>query len=307
MTAIMVVGGTAAAGAESSRTYDSPQDAVKALMDATKANDKAEVLKILGPEAKDLVFSGDEVADNAERARFVKAYEAKHGLVSYVADEEAGKPERFFLEVGEEAWPFPVPIVADQTGKRWSFDGKAVVDELLSRRIGYNELAAVEVCRAYVDAQYEYYRLNPEKSPMQHFAQKIASSKGKHDGLYWETKSGETPSPLGALVAAAADDGYSPVQQGEDRSYYGYRYRVLTEQGPYAAQGAFSYIGNDLMFGGFALLAYPDKYGTTGVMTFMVNQDGVIYEKNLGKDTERLATKIVSFDPDNTWSKVGEP
>ncbi len=307
LLAIVVVAGAPSAKAESVRTYDSPQNAVKALIDAAKANDKDELLKILGPEAKSLVFSGDETADNAERARFVKAYEVRHGLVSYIADEQSGKPARLFLEVGKDAWPFPIPIAADQTGKRWSFDGKAGVDELLSRRIGYNELATIEVCRAYVDAQYEYYRLNPEKSAVPHFARKIASSPGKRDGLYWETKPGEAESPLGALVAEAADDGYTPVQQGEDRSYYGYRYRVLTGQGEHGAQGAFSYIGNDLMFGGFALLAYPENYGVSGVMTFIVNQDGVVYEKNLGKDTGKLATKIADFDPDPTWNKIDEP
>lgn len=307
LLAIMVVAGTSSALAESARTYGSPQEAVKAFVAAAKANDKQELLNILGPEAKDLVFSGDEVADNAERAKFVKAYEVKHGLVSYAADEGAGKPERLFLEIGKDDWPFPIPVVADQSGKSWSFDSKAGVEELLNRRIGRNELATIEVCRAYVDAQYEYYRLNPEKSPVPYFARKIASSPGKHDGLYWESKPGEAESPLGALVAEAADDGYSLVQQGESRAYYGYRYRVLTSQGEHAAQGAFSYIGDDLMFGGFALLAYPENYGVSGVMSFIVNQDGVVYEKNLGEDTARLAPKITSFDPDDTWNKIDRP
>ncbi len=304
---IMVVAGTGTALAESARTYGSPQEAVKALIAAAKANDKEELLNILGTEAGSLVFSGDETADSIERANFVKAYEAKHGLVSYTADEAAGKPERRFLEIGKDNWPFPIPIVADQSGKRWSFDSKAGVEELLNRRIGRNELAAIEVCRAYVDAQYEYYRLNPEKSPVPHFARKIASSPGKHDGLYWENKPGEPESPLGVLVAAAADDGYSPVQQGEDRAYHGYRYRVLTSQGEHGAQGAFNYIADDLMFGGFALLAYPDNYGVSGVMSFIVNQDGVVYEKNLGKDTARLAPKITSFNPDSAWNKIDQP
>ena len=308
--AMMLMSGYGPAMAEGARVFDSPQAAFDALIKAAQANDAKEITSILGPEAKELVNTGDAAADNAERAEFVKAYKEKHGVISYTEDDEAtakGAPERVFMEIGKNGWPFPIPMVAQAGGKGWSFDAKQGVEEILSRRVGHNELAAIEVCQAYVDAQYDYYRLNPEKSAIPHFAQKIASSPGKHDGLYWETKSGETPSPLGALVAAAADDGYSPVQQGEERSYYGYRYRVLTSQGTHAAQGAFSYIGNDLMFGGFALLAYPDKYGTTGVMTFMVNQDGVIYEKNLGKDTERLATKVVSFDPDKTWSKVGEP
>ena len=298
------------ANAENARIYPSPQAAFEALAKAAQANDPNELVSILGPGAKELVDTGDAVADKVERAAFVKAYKEKHALISYTADDEAmaaGAPQRLFMEIGKAGWPFPIPLVADASGKAWSFDARQGAEEILSRRVGRNELAAMEVCQAYVDAQYDYYRLNPEKSAVPHFARKIVSSQGQRDGLYWETKPGEPASPLGELVAAAADDGYTPVGQGQSRAYYGYRYRVLTAQGPHAAQGAYSYIGNDLMFGGFALLAYPDKYGSTGVMTFMVNQDGVLYEKNLGKDTGRLAPGIDSFDPDDTWRKVDEP
>ncbi len=310
LLATMVVVGAITTRAESVRTFDSPQAATKALVDAVQANDQAGLLSLLGPEAKDLLSSGDEVADAAERARFVSAYKEKHDLVSYEEDETADGPKRFFLEIGKDAWPLPIPVTDMSSGskdKRWGFDAKAGVEELLNRRIGRNELAVMEVCQAYVDAQYDYYRLNPEKSAVPHFAAKIVSSPGQHDGLYWESKDGAPASPLGALVAVAADDGYTPVQQGEERAYYGYRYRILTGQGAHAKQGAFSYMGKDLMFGGFALLAYPASYGVSGVMTFMVNQDGVVYQKNLGEDTAKLAPKIAVFDPDDTWNKAEEP
>ena len=304
---IMVVAGTNLAQAGPSRVYASPQEAVKALLAAAKADDAAELVNIIGPEGKDLIMSGDDVADKAARAALVKAYQARHSLVSYVADEQAGAPKRLFLEIGKNDWPFPIPLVADKSGQGWFFDGQEGVEELINRRIGNNELAAIEACQAYVDAQYDYYRLNPEKTALPHFAAKIVSSQGQRDGLYWESKPDEPASPLGALVADAADDGYAPASEGEARAFHGYRYRVLTSQGPHAPQGAYSYVGNDLMFGGFALLAYPAKYGVSGIMSFMVNQDGVVYEKNLGQDTTRLASEITSFDPDQTWTKIDEP
>ena len=284
--------------------YDSPEVAVKALFSALKANDKAELLKILGPGAGEVLESGDAVADNAERATFIAAYEEKNMLVPG----REGKANQRILEVGANNWPFPIPLVADKKSGLWYFDGKAGREEILDRRVGRNEHSTIQVIQAYVDAQREYYQLNPDKAVIPHFAQKIASSPGKRDGLYWETKAGEPPSPLGALVAEAATDGYKPVQQdnkqGESKSYYGYRYQILSGQGKHAPKGAYEYVENDLMFGGFALVAYPAVYGVSGVMTFIVNQDGVIYEKNLGKNTTTLAQKITHFDPDKTWRKV---
>ncbi len=325
LLAALLLGGAGWARAETPKTFPSPESAVKALVEALKADNRAELLKIFGPEAEGMVNSGDETADKAERAAFVKAYETKHALVPYEdALEEAkadgvsaaGKenkagavpgPERRTLEVGEKHWPFPIPVVADATGKQWSFDTKVGLDDLLDRRIGRNELSAIEVCRAYVDAQYDYYKLNPDKAIIPHFAARVVSSPGKRDGLYWETKEGEPQSPLGGRIAEASAEGYAVPQQGEQKAYHGYLYRILTGQGKHAQQGAFSYMGGgELMFGGFALLAVPANYGVSGVMTFMVNQDGVVYEKNLGEDSAALAAKITVFDPDSTWSKINE-
>ncbi len=297
----------AAASAEKQLSYDSPEAAIAALAEATKKNDKAKLLAILGPEANDLIDSGDAVADNAERAAFAAAFDKKHSLVPYTAAEEetpGTAPERRTLEVGENDWPFPIPLVKDGKTGRWSFDGKSGLEELLDRRVGQNELAAMQVCQAYVDAQRDYYRMNPEKGLVPQFAQKIVSTPGKRDGLYWKSKDGEPPSPLGSLAAAASQEGYKSQSQDESAPYHGYRYKVLTAQGENAKGGAYSYVENGMMFGGFALLAYPDNYGVSGVMSFVVNQEGVLYEKNLGQDTSALAQKITLFDPDDTWKEV---
>lgn len=323
LAAALLLGGAGWARAEAPKSFPSPESAVKAMVEAFKADNRAELLKIFGPEAEDMVNSGDETADKAERAAFVKAYKTKHALVPYEdaleeakagetgATAKAGKaapgPERRTLEVGEKNWPFPIPLVADATGKQWSFDTKAGLDDVLDRRIGRNELSAIEVCRAYVDAQYDYYKLNPDNAIIPHFAARVISSPGKRDGLYWETKEGEPESPMGGRIAEASAEGYAVPQQGKQKAYHGYLYRILTGQGKHAQQGAFNYMGgDDLMFGGFALLAVPANYGVSGVMTFMVNQDGAVYEKNLGEDTAALASKITVFDPDPTWSKINE-
>ena len=306
------------------RFYDSPEAAGQALAAAVKANDIKEILAVLGPKAAPLVESGDPQAAAAERAAFIKAYEEKHTLVAVPGDSRAGEQgtapikgkeagkakadelERRILEIGPDGWPFPIPLVRETTAKggSWFFDSSAGVQELLNRRIGNNELSAIQVCLAYVDAQNEYYRRNPEQKPMAHFAQKIMSSPGMRDGLYWPAKEGEEPSPLGALVAAAEAGREASAKMTGGGAYHGYRYRILTGQGPHADQGAYSYIGNGLMFGGFALLAYPETYGATGVMSFLINQEGVLFEKNLGKDTAALAARITLFDPDSSWTRV---
>lgn len=325
LLAALLLGGAGWARAEAPKSFPSPESAVKALVEALKANNRAELLKIFGPEAEDMVNSGDETADNAERAAFVKAYETKHALVAYedaLEEAKAGETSatgkenkaaaasnltRRTLEVGEKSWPFPIPLVADATGKQWSFDTKAGLDDVIDRRIGRNELSAIEVCRAYVDAQYDYYKLNPDKAIIPHFAARVISSPGKQDGLYWETKAGEPQSPMGGRIAEASAEGYALPQQGEQKAYHGYFYRILTGQGKHAQQGAFNYMGGgELMFGGFALLAVPANYGVSGIMTFMVNQDGAVYEKNLGEDSAALSAKITVFDPDSTWSKINE-
>lgn len=292
--------GVQAESVNNDRAYKTPEEAVTALVAAVQANDETEMLAILGM-TKDAVASGDEIADKAERAAFLASYEARRAIV---LDKEG---RRAILEIGEQSWPFPVPLTAKPKDGQWAFDGPAGIETIIDRRIGRNELSAEQVLLAYVDAQRDYYRLNPEKAMVPHFAQRIASQPGKRDGLYWQTGPDQPQSPLGPLIAQAGHEGYQPIRQGEDRPYHGYRYRVLTAQGPHAEGGAYDYIQNGLMFGGFGLIAYPETYGVSGVMTFIVNQDGAIYEKNLGKETSSLVQKITRFDPDATWSLVELP
>ncbi len=308
----------AAAADGNIRFYATPEDAAQALAAATKAGDSKELLAILGPKAAPLVRSSDTRAGDVERAAFASAYEKKHDLVAPQPEQAGGEQtkspakgranarELRILEIGENNWPFPIPLVREPKNGRWFFDTAAGMQELLDRRVGNNELSAIQVCLAYVDAQNDYYRRNPENSPIAHFAQKITSSPGKRDGLYWLPKEGEEKSPLGSLAASAEDKGKAaPVQsQSGGGAYHGYRYRILTAQGANAAHGAYNYIENGLMFGGFALLAYPETYGVTGVMSFMVNQDGTVFEKNLGKSTASLAKRITVFNPDRSWAKV---
>lgn len=302
---------TGAAADGNIRFYSTPEDAAQALAAATKAGDTKELLAILGPKAAPLMGSGNAQADDADRAAFASAYEKKHELIALQPEQPGGEQSKSpakgkanarelrILEIGENNWPFPIPLVREPKSGRWFFDTAAGMRELLDRRIGNNELSAIQVCLAYVDAQNDYYRLNPEKSPVAHFAQKIASSPGKRDGLYWPAQEGEKKSPLGSLAAAAEDAG-----KPGSGTYHGYRYRVLTAQGAHATHGAYSYVESGLMFGGFALLAYPETYGVTGVMSFMVNQDGVVFEKNLGKSTASQAKRITAFNPDQSWARV---
>jgi hypothetical protein len=212
---------------------------------------------------------------------------------------------RATLNTGSDDWPFPIPLVKDKDG--WRFDTHAGKEEILSRRIGRNELAAIETCRAYVDAQREYYALSPQGDPLLQYAQKVASTPGKKDGLYWETNEGENQSPLGPLVASARGGGYSRVGTagGAARApYHGYYYKILTAQGPHGRDGAYNYLAHGKMIGGFALVAYPAEWGNSGIMTFIVNQDGVVFQKDLGPKTRALAQAMTTYDPDSTWTSV---
>jgi Protein of unknown function (DUF2950) len=284
-----------APGAESTqRTFTTPEEAVEALVAAAKAKDMEAVIAILGPESKALVTSGDPVADETARERFVTSYEQKHTLVR-------GEEDATVLETGDDGWPFPIPLV--DTDRGWRFDGDEGVQEVIDRRIGANELYTIQTCLAYVDAQREYNDRNPQGDAVPPYAQFIASSKGKKDGLYWETGSGEPPSPLGALFARAHGEGYAPAQ-GKRVPYHGYVYRVLKAQGPNAPGGAYDYVLHGKMIGGFALVAYPAEYDSSGVMTFLVNHSGDVYEKDLGAETEAIAGAMKTFDPDDTWVKV---
>jgi hypothetical protein len=249
---------------------------------------------IFGDQAKGLVSSGDAVSDKRARERFVSAYDEKHGL-------EAGGG-KVVLVVGNDDFPFPIPIVPD--GPSWRFDTAAGKDEIINRRIGQNELNTIQVCLAYVDAQREYYTLDPDRDGVLQYAQKFSSTQGKKDGLYWPTNPGDSPSPLGLLVAKARGEGYSKSSAGVPVAYWGYYYRILSAQGKDAPGGAYGYLAHGRMIGGFALVAYPAQYGVSGVMTFIVNHEGVVYQKNLGPNTAAIARAMKQFNPDDTWQKV---
>jgi len=278
------------------KTFRSPEEAVKALAEAVKGNETKELLAIFGPSGRELISSGDEVADKTGRERFIKAYEEMNKLVNE-------KDARVILHVGDGDWPFPVPII--KKGDYWIFDTMAGKGEILDRRIGRNELNAIQVCLAYVDAQREYAMKDRDTDKLPEYAQKFVSDGGKKNGLYWEAKEGEPQSPLGPLMAKATKEGYTGKKSGGKRSpYHGYYYRILKAQGKTARGGEYDYIVKGKMIGGFALVAYPAEYGNSGIVTFIVNQDGVVYEKDLGKDTEKIATAMKKFDPEKTWKKV---
>lgn len=274
------------------QTFDSPERAVDAIVAAARSGRAASLLEILGPQGKKLVISGDPVADRQGRSRFVAAYGKKHSIERQGADKAV-------LLIGDEQWPFPIPMV--KTGTLWRFDTAAGAREILARRIGRNELNAIEVCRAYVDAQRDYATKDRNGDGLREYAQKFVSGPGKHDGLYWPAKPGEEPSPLGPLVAQARAAGYGG--RGKHAPYQGYYYKILTRQGKNAAGGAHDFVAHGHMIGGFALVAFPAQYGASGVMTFIVNQDGVVYEKNLGPRTATLARHMTTFDPDPSWRK----
>lgn len=280
------------------KSFASPEEAAKAVIAAAKAGDSKELTVIFGPGSEKVLQSGDKVADKEARERFAKAADEANAL-------EKSGDAKAVLTVGKDKWPFPVPIVKVESG--WRFDVDAGKEEILNRRIGQNELFTMQAVLAYGDAQREYYTRNPDKSKLLHYAQKMASSPGKRDGLYFPVKSGEPASPLGPLFDAAKAEGYAKSKDGKTPPYHGYRYKILTSQGADAKGGAYNYIAGGKMIGGFGLVAWPANYGNSGVMTFMVNHDGVVYEKDLGPGTEAAAQKITKFNPDKTWKVVQEP
>jgi hypothetical protein len=275
--------------------FASPEEAVQALVAAAKADDLKALTAILGPDGRPLLSSGDAVADKQARQRFVEAYEQANKL------EKAGEAKAV-LSVGKDDWPLPIPMVKE--GETWRFDTAAGKEEILNRRIGRNELSVIQVCQAYVDAQREYARVDRDGDGIREYARKFASDKGKHNGLYWEAKAGEPESPLGAAVVRARAEGYTRKKGGGPTPYHGYYYRILTAQGPDAPDGARDYIVKGKMRGGFALVAYPAQYGVSGVTTFIVNQDGTVYQKDLGKDTAKVARAMKAYNPDATWKKA---
>jgi hypothetical protein len=300
MLVCTLAGGPAYGAAPVQKTFRSPGEAVSAMIDALKTNDTWTLQAILGPGSKDLVFSGDEVADKTASGQFVARYEEKNRL-------EQVDNRKVVLHIGNDDWPFPIPVV--KTGKSWSFDTKAGKHEILARRIGGNELSTIQTCLVYVDAQREYALKDRNKNGLLEYAQKFGSTPGQKDGLYWESKEGEEESPLGPAVAKAVSEGYGrktkkQITGDEPTSYHGYYYRILKAQGKHAPGGAYDYVVNGAMIGGFAVVAYPAQYGNSGIMTFIVNQDGVVYQKNLRKNTTKIAQAMEKFDPDKTWKKV---
>ncbi len=283
-----------ATAALAQQDYKTPQDAVDALVATARSGDQKAALVVLGHGGEDIISSGDKVSDDAVRQRFVTSYDAKHEI-TMKGDNEA------VLVIGDNDYPFPIPIAHNKNGT-WSFDTEAGRREILYRRIGHNELDAIQICLAYVDAQNEYASTDRTGAGANVYAQRFVSAPGKKDGLYWPTGQGEEQSPLGELFAAASRQGY---RAGEDRSpYHGYYYKILTKQGPAAQGGAADYVVNGNMIGGFALVAYPAQYRNSGVMTFIVNYAGSVFQKDLGHDTANIAEDMTSFNPDQTWTKV---
>ena len=275
---------------QAQQAFPSPDQAAAALAAAVKSGANRTILKLLGPAADDIIDSGDEVADAEMRQRFTAAYDTKHSIKT-----EGNK--KATLIVGDDDFPFPIPL--HNTSSGWEFDTKAGRLEILYRRIGRNELDAIQTSLAYVDAQNEYAEKDHGLG-VGVYAQRIVSSPGKKDGLFWQDD--RDPSPLGELAAKASREGYKLGESGTP--YHGYYYRTLKAQGPDAPGGALSYLVNSKMIGGFALIAYPAEYGNSGVMTFMVNHSGTVYQKDLGRWSDVVAKRMRLFDPDQTWKKV---
>ena len=282
----------AAPVAAAAQTFATPEEAVAALVAAVEQEDIAKLKTLLGPGAEKILESGDPVADKRDRETFLTRYRTKHTLA-------AGGPSDMVLQVGEDDWPLPIPLV--QRDKGWSFDGAAGADEILMRRIGANELNTIDLMRGFVAAQYEYADEGHDGAESGVYAQKLRSTPVKHDGLYWQTTSAEPPSPAGPFLAEATAEGYKDIKGAP---YHGYRYRILTAQGASANGGKRDYLVSGKLTGGFALLAWPDQYAVSGITSFLVNQDGVVWQRDLGDQTPDLVASIQAFDPDQNWTPI---
>lgn len=270
------------------QTFSTPEGASHALYTAARNNDEKALLEIFGAEGKQVLYSGDEAEDAESRATFLKGYEEMLRLVQ--------EPDgTVTLYIGAKNWPIPIPLVS--RGKGWYFDTEAGKQEILFRRIGRNELSAIQICRELVSAQKKFWQQEHA------YAQRIFSDEEKHDGLYWEVSGNQPESPIGPLVAKAAADGYA-VNRGGAIPYRGYFFRIFTSQGKHAPGGAKSYVAEGKMSGGFAFVAYPAEYRSSGVKTFLVGADGLLFEKDLGKNTEAIASAMKQFNPDSTWQKT---
>jgi hypothetical protein len=294
MTALLLLPAAFGQGGARPRNFATPEEAVSALAAAYRKGDGKAAAEVLGDKGRPLLFSGDPVIDRHERAWFLSLYEEGHKVV------DDGN-RRVVLQLGKERQPYPIPII--KKGARWQFDPSEGHEDLLSRRISKAELTAVNLVVAYVDAQREYHQLDRSGTGTREYAQRFRSTPGHKDGLYWEGAADKSESPIAALVAAAMKEGYEPTREGELPVYRGYVYKILTAQGPLANGGAREYIVNGRMTEGFALIAFPVRYGVSGIMTFMVNQDGVIYQKDLGPKTVEMGRKMTHFNPDPSWTR----
>jgi hypothetical protein len=284
--------------AASPRTFGSPDDAVKSLVAATKAGDHSAIDAIFGPEVKDLL-SGDAKQDAIEFTAFSE-------LIGQFSELVQKADDRYVLNLGDQNWPFPIPLV--KKNGAWSFDTAAGKEEIVNRRIGEDELIAIGVCRTYLAAQREYASEDRSGGGVLKYAQKLRSTPGQKDGLYWPAAPDEDPSPFGPFIAEVHAEGYGgKTAEGQPQPFHGYRFKILTAQGPAAPGGAFDYIINGNMIAGFALVAYPEHWGESGVMTFVVNQWGKVYERNLGADSAEIAAAMTEFNPDQDWALVKSP
>jgi Protein of unknown function (DUF2950) len=289
--AVAAPGATAASGPHT--TFASSDEATEALATALRNNDTKALGELLGPGLTDLLSTGDPVEDTRERSNFLTAYDAGHTLV-------AGDASDLALLVGEDRWPLPIPLV--QRDNRWSWDGAAGIQEILLRRIGADELRTIKVMRGFVDAQVDYASKGHDGLPAGLYAQKLNSTAGKQDGLYWESAAGQPQSPAGPFLAGATAEGYG--EKVAAAPYHGYLYRMLNSQGAQANGGAFDYLVDGKLSKGFAAIAYPSNYGSSGIMTFIVSQDGEVWQRDLGEDTATAALAITQFNPDAGWTPL---
>jgi len=282
-----------AATAPKGKSYSTPEKATEAFVGAMRTYNLKTLISIFGKGSESLFETGDPVADQKQREWFLKMYDEKHALVPQ------GDGKRV-LTAGSEGWPLPMPIV--KTGSRWAFDTAAGLEELINRRVGRNELMAIQTCLAVADAQREYYSRDRDGDGILEYAQNYRSTLGLHNGLFWPVEPGEPLSPMGEFAAAAADEGYSPAS----KAYHGYHYKFLYAQGAAAEGGAYDYRARDNQIGGFAILAYPASYGDSGVMTFIMSHAGIVYQRDLGEQTAAEVAKITTYDPGEGWTRVSD-
>jgi hypothetical protein len=295
----LILNASAAQAQESGqKTFASPEEAGKALQQAVQSNGTADDLGVLGASAANIVSSGDEVQDNNNRETFLKRFQQMNRWAQESDGDET-------LYIGAENWPFPIPLKKDASGQ-WYFDTKDGVQEILFRRIGKNELEAIEVCENLADAEQEYFQALHDGSSVHQYAQKIISDEDKQNGLYWKVAEGQPESPIGPLVAHATAQGYAS-QGGKPEPFHGYYFHTLKAQGAHAPGGAKNYIVNGNMTGGFAFVAYPAEYRNSGVMTFLIDKNGVVFQKDLGPNTTETAKAMTSYNPDKTWTTTGVP